>query len=182
MNKFSVILAVVCLVVGGVIGYSFVPKLFGDFSGGQTPSQIFTANISTNSISPINALQNIYTTGAIGVGGTGQYNQVSAIYSASSSLTATTTLGAIGLASSTATSTFSLPANATSGFAVTGLQVGDPCFGGTNNTSTAVDNCIITAVGGGSATGTFAYSNLTGGTVTTLTSTVFRFILAHLPY
>jgi hypothetical protein len=178
----SVIVSVVVVAGAFIFFRPSVSTPFGDFPGGVSPTQVWTANANTNSVTPVNGLPNLLLNGGLSVGGQFTQQQITAIYTASSSISATTTLGAIGLVSSTATSSFSIPANATSGFSVANLQVGDPCTGGTNNTSTFVDGCVISAVGGGNATGTFAYSNITNATLTTVTSTVFRFVATHLPY
>src|SRR5260221_13856877 len=92
----AIVGGLIVAVIGGIIIYSLPPaKLSGDFAGGQTPSQLFTANVGTNSITPIPALQNIYTPGAVSVGGTNLYNQVVAVYTASSSFTPGVLLGPI---------------------------------------------------------------------------------------
>lgn len=180
-NKLLIGLIVVCSLVGGAVGAHFLsPILGGDFAGGVVPGQLFTANSSQNSVTPI--LPNLYLTGAVSVGGTNLYNQIGAVYTTSSSLPATVALGTFGGTTSTASSSFSLTASTSSNLYVASLQVGDPCAGSANTSSIYVDGCVVTAVGGGSATGTIVFSNLTTGAFTVPTSTVFRLVFTHLPY
>lgn len=150
--------------------------------GGVVPGQLFTANTSNNSVSPVSGLPNIFTNGSVSAGGVTQYNQTQALWTASSSPASVVTLGPFGSTTSTATSSFSIVANATTSVYVSNLRVGDPCEGGASTSTVVVDGCSITAVGNGSATGTLSYGNLTGAALAVPTSTVFRVKISDLPY
>src|SRR4051794_14203575 len=91
MNNKSLIaiLAVVSIVgglVGGFILTKVAPLVGGDFAGGITPSQLFTASVSggvsnNGYVTPVGSLA-LLSNGAIGAGGTSANNAVTVLYTA----------------------------------------------------------------------------------------------------
>lgn len=155
------------------------PKSFplaGGFSGNHVPDQLWTGSADTNSVTPIPGLPNLYLTGALSVGGNGQYNQLSAFASASGTPASAATLGPLGTSTSTATTSITLSNTA-------GLSVGAICAGGVATTSlVAVSACTLTSTNGATGTATVAYENLTAGALAVPTSTVLRISFQQLPY
>jgi hypothetical protein len=88
MNKYFiagvVVAALVAGAVGGVLGAKVLtPQLAGDFAGGITRTQLFSASVSTNSATP--NLSNLYVPGAVSVSGVSANNQITALYTATTS-------------------------------------------------------------------------------------------------
>jgi hypothetical protein len=169
-------LVVIALLVAYVVLFAPSAHLSQDFPGGIQPSNLWSANSATNSVSPIStSLQNIYTTGALSAGGVGTYNQISAYVTASGTPIAVYTLGTLGQTSSTATTTITVPNTS-------GLSIGSICSGGSSVTSTYVSGCTLFSTNGVTGTAMVAYSNLLGANNAVATSTVFRISFDQLPY
>lgn len=121
----------VCLgvFVGLFLYAKSVPQTGGDFAGGVVPVQLLTANVSTNSVTPV--LSNLYLNGAVSVGGTEAGNQITAFYTATTSYpAASATLGAITASTSTTSTNIT--------FTAPGFAVGDYCnvsYNGATTTS-----------------------------------------------
>jgi hypothetical protein len=170
MNKYLIAGLVVVAVVAGAVGSYLVqtPLLGGDFAGGITPSQLFTASTATNSVSPI--LSNMLVPGAVSAGGVAANNQITVAYTATTSYptVGSSTLGPVTANTSATTTQVTLIA--------AGFAVGDACEVAYNAgpTSTAFGaDAFVTAVNGGTATATVTFWN--GGIATTTlnaTSTV----------
>jgi hypothetical protein len=81
MNKYIVAGVVVAVLVAGIfVGAKvFAPQLAGDFAGGIT-SNLLTCSAGTNSCTP--NLSNFYVNGGISAGGTAAANQVTMMYTA----------------------------------------------------------------------------------------------------
>src|SRR5271168_3653209 len=123
-NKTLIGIVVAVALVAGVVGGYAVNKLSsnqllgGDFAGGITPSQLFSASTVTNSVTPI--LSNLFVSGAVSAGGTAASNQVTTLYTATTSYpSAAVTLG--GYQSTTSTTSTNISFNAS------GFSVGDAC-------------------------------------------------------
>jgi hypothetical protein len=165
---FFIGLAIAVGVFLGALGFSFVhPSAMtgGDFAGGIQPSQLLTANVTTNSVTP--SLSNLYVNGSISAGGVAANNQLAEVYTGVTvwPLSATTI----------ATSSFASAATTTSvAFTSPGFAIGDPCveqYSGT--TSTLIMSGQVTAVSGSAVTSTVTILNATGASVSvTVTSTV----------
>jgi hypothetical protein len=155
------VLALLAGVVGGYVVNKLSPLVGGDFAGGIVPSQLFSASTATNSVSPI--LSNLLVPGAVSVGGVAANDQITTLYTATTSYpagTSTVSLGPVTSASSAATTT------------VGGLSgpfaVGDACevtyTGAPTNTAFGAD-AFISAVNGNAASATVTLWN--GGAATT---------------
>jgi hypothetical protein len=172
-NKLLIGLALVAGIVGGVVGVFAVNQLTssqlgGDFAGGITPSNLFSANVSANSVTP--NLSNMYLNGGISVGGTAANNQIPVVYTATTVYPASAvTLGPIQATTSTTSTAVS--------FTATGFSVGDACEvayngNGTSTTPFGAD-AFITSVSGNAATATVTFWNGNSASLTlTATSTV----------
>lgn len=172
MNNKSLIglVAVVALLVSVATTWG-VNKLTsnitgGDFAGGITPSQFFTGNASTNSVTP--NLSNLYLNGGISVGGTGANNQIPVVYTATTAYPVSSNVNLGPLVSSTSTATTTVSFNAA------GFSVGDACeisYNGVTSTPDAFGaDGFVTAVSGNAVTTTVTFWN-GAGRVTTLTVT-----------
>ena len=167
------IAVVVVAVVGSFLGFSaaahfFTPQLGGDFAGGITPNNLFSANVSLSSVTPV--LSNLYVNGGISAGGVGANNQITTIYTATAAYP--TVAGTIG---SAATSTFTAQATTTQvAFNAAGFSIGDDCnVTYTGTTSTLIYSGTVTAVSGSAVTSTITMLNATGSIIpVTVTSTV----------
>jgi hypothetical protein len=167
-NKTLIGLGVAVAVVGGMFGAWLMrgPLVGGDFAGGLQPSPLFTANATTNSVTP--NLSNLLLNGAVSAGGTAANNQLTAVYTAVSTwpATATTILSSSTPFGSATTTSLS--------FTASGFVVGDPCevqYSGT--TSTLITSAQVTAVNGNAVTSTVQLLNASGASITmTVTSTV----------
>src|SRR5579884_4310926 len=101
MNKFyAAVIGVLVLVAGIYVGSLYAvnnaSQVGGDFPGGIVPSQLFSANSGTNSVSPISGLPNLLVPGSISAGGTSANNQVTVVYTATTAYPAMAfNLGAI---------------------------------------------------------------------------------------
>jgi hypothetical protein len=168
MNKTTkVVLGVVAVLVVGFLGWkAFQPQTGGDFAGGITPSQLFTANTTTNSVTPI--VSNLYVNGGISAGGVAAGNQITAVYTGVAiwPVAATTILSSSTPFGSATTTQVS--------FNAAGFAIGDPCeVEYTGTTSTLLTSANVTAVNGNAVTSTVNVLNATGASVTvTATSTV----------
>jgi hypothetical protein len=177
MKKDLLISAAVAVVAGLVAGGILlaahpVAQVAGDFPGGITPSQLFTANSATNSVSPISGLPNLLVSGAISAGGVTANNQIPLIYTAVATYPWTpSSTSAVTIASSSFTAAQTSTQIA---FNASGFAIGDPCVAQiSGTTSTLFTTGSVTAVSGGAVTSTVTILNATGATVTlTVTSTV----------
>jgi hypothetical protein len=143
-----------------------VDTLGGDFAGGITPSNLFTASTATNSVTPI--LSNVLVPGTVSVGGTGVNNQVTTVYTG----VATYPSAAVTLLSSS--TPFGSATTTQVAFTASGFSVGDPCeVEYTFTTSTVLTSANVTAVSGNAVTSTATFLNTIGSSITlTVTSTV----------
>jgi hypothetical protein len=159
-------IALVCGVVGSVFVNAITPMVGGDFAGGIQPANLFTANASTNSVTP--NLSNLLLNGAISVGGQSANNQITQQYTAVGfypSVGGSIISGATP--SSSATST-------TLAFTAPGFSVGDPCEIEYNmTTSSLLTSGNVTAVNGSAVTTTISLENISGSNIpVTVTSTI----------
>lgn len=167
-NSTKAIIAVVVVLVLAFVGIKvFTPALGGDFAGGIVPSQLFTANSSQNSVTPV--LSNLYLNGGVSVGGTAAANQIPVIYTATTSYPSTAvTLGGFTASTSTTSTSFA--------FSASGFSVGDACevgYNGATTTSAFGLDALITAVSGNNVTATVTFWNGASTAITlTVTSTV----------
>jgi hypothetical protein len=174
-NKLLIGLMVVLGVVGGMVGAVLVkgPLTGGDYAGGIQPSQLFTGNVTTNSVTP--NLANLLVSGAVSAGGIAANNQITAIYTAVQNFpTIGGTFAAGATPSSTVTST-------NIAFSANGFAVGDTCEIEYNfTTSTLLTSGNVSAVSGSNVTTTVTFLNATGlsvsdaatSTITGVSSTV----------
>lgn len=176
----------VAAALGGlvVVGVTRPADLAGDFPGGITPTQLFTANSSAGSVSPISGLPNVLVPGAISAGGTVAANQVTVVYTATTSYpTANVNLGPIQATTSTTSTTLA--------FNASGFSVGDACevtyngatttgaFGAdafitSVSTSTNAATATITFWNGASSLITFTPTSSATGVSSTLKTTCFH--------
>jgi hypothetical protein len=169
MNKNYLIVAgaVVVALVAAVVVFHSSPQLAGDFAGGIQPGPLFTCNVSTNSCTP--NLSNLYVNGATSVGGTIPNNQITVLYTATTSYPAVAlTLGSISATTSTTSTNIGIP--------VAGFSVGDPCsaisYNGASSSALISYDGNITAAGTNNATATILFMNVGTSTTTfTVTST-----------
>jgi len=162
----------VAIFLGGFLALRFgpvaAPQTGGDFAGGIQPSQLFSANVTTNSVTP--NLSNLYVNGAVSVGGTGANNQVTAFYTATTAYpTAAVTLGPVTASTSTTSTAES--------FNAPGFSVGDACEVAYNGNGTSTlpfgADAFISAVSGNAVTATVTFWNGNTANLTlTVTSTV----------
>jgi hypothetical protein len=173
MNKTTkVVLGIVAVLVVGFLGWKALqPQTGGDFAGGITPSQLFTANSSANSITPV--LSNLYLTGGVSVGGTAAANQIPVIYTATTQFPATTTLTLGPIQATTSTTSTAVS------FSASGFAIGDACEvfyngNGTSTTAFGADGFITAySTSTGAATATVTFWNGNSAAITfTVTSTV----------
>ena len=157
---------VIAVVLGVVLSVTGVtPSIAGDFAGGIQPSNLFTANVGANSVTP--SLSNLLVNGAISAGGVSANNQLPEIYTGVANWPASST--------SIATSSFSTAATTTSvSFTSAGFVIGDPCEAQyTGTTSTLITQAYVTAVSGSQVTSTVTFINISGAAISVLpTSTV----------
>lgn len=178
-NKILIGIIVVLVVVCGAL-YFARPLLGGDFAGGIVPTNLITGSTSggltgNGYVTPVGSFSDADQNG-VSVGGTDQWHGFTAYVTASGTPpSAGSVLGAIGLASSTATTTITVPETA-------GLQLGAICSGGSNNTSTYVSGCLLLTTNGATGTALVAYSNITSANVTVPSTTVLRISFDELPY
>jgi len=177
------IVGIVVLVVVALGGFFFGKigsgNTAGDFAGGITPGTLVTASASggitgNGYIQPVGAFSSAAING-ITVGGTDQYHGFTAYVTASGTPASVVTLGALGLASSTATSSVTVPETA-------GLSIGAICSGSSATTTVYVSGCVLTTTNGATGTALVAYSNITGANLSVPTSTIFRLTFDQLPY
>lgn len=167
MNKPLIALVAIAAVVGGLIGgvvaykLNNAPLAGGDFPGGIVPSNLWSVNTSTGAITPIGSFN-------VGVGGTAYANQITALYTATTSYpTAAITLGPITANNSATSTSFA--------FNASGLSVGDSCqvtYNGGPTSGAFGADAFITAVSGNNVTGTATFWNgATASTTLNVTST-----------
>jgi len=165
MKKDLIISGVVgaaVIVVVGLFTFSVKPQLGGDFAGGVVPSQLFSASVATQSVTPV--LANLYVNGGISIGGTAAANQTVQQYTATTSYpAAAVTLGPVSASTSTTSTTVTVPFG--------GFTVGDPCseifYNGASSTAPVVSyDANITAAGTGTATATVIFFNAASTAVT----------------
>lgn len=160
---------VVLAVFGGMLGaYLMRPaQTGGDFAGGIVPTNLWTGNAATNSVTPVTA--NVLVNGAISIGGTSANNQFPVAYTAVAVYPGQTSLSIPSGASPSSSATTTQVAFSASGFAI-----GDPCEVQYNfSTSTIITSGNVSAVNGSAVTTTVSLLNTTGAGVTaTVTSTV----------
>jgi hypothetical protein len=172
-NKSLIAILVVASIIGGAVSGFAVNKLTssilgGDFAGGIVPSQLFSANASTNSVTP--NLSNLLVPGAVSVGGVAANNQIPIVWTATTSYpAAATTLGPIQATTSTTSTAIS--------FTAAGFSVGDACeitYNGTGTSTTPFGaDGFVTAVNGNAVTTTVTFWNGNSASLTlTVTSTV----------
>lgn len=171
-------IVVVAALVAGAI-FTHVPLLGGDFAGGVVPSTLVTASASggltgNGYVQPVGSLSSDAANG-LSVGGSDQYHGLTAYVTASGTPASAVTLGALGSASSTATTSVTVSETA-------GLSIGAICSGSTATTTVYVSGCLLASTNGATGTATVAYSNITGANVSVPTSTVLRISFDQLPY
>lgn len=173
MNKLTFIFGlVVALIIGSFAGAALVQHgaiTGGDFAGGTLPSQIFTGSASggptgNGYTQPVGALALAGPNG-LAVGGLNQFHALATLNVATGTIAATTTLGAFGATTSSATTSVALPDTF-------GLTIGQPCDGGVNTTTLVVDGCTLVTTSGATGTATVAYSNLLSAANTVNTGAV----------
>jgi hypothetical protein len=178
-NKYLIGLAVVVAVlVGFGLGHVSAPTLAGDFAGGIVP-QLHTATttgglLGNGYISANGSLSDDANNG-LSIGGNDQYHGLTAYVSASGTPSAVATLGAFGSTTSSATTTVTVPESA-------GIALGAICSGGSNNTSTVISGCLLLSTNGATGTALVVYQNITGASVSVVSTTVFRISFDELPY
>jgi hypothetical protein len=169
-NTKLIITGLVAVVLSVFIANYGQPLLGGDFAGGIVPSQLFSANTATQSITPLNGVPNLLLNGNISVGGVSANNQVTDVYTAVETYPWTqSSTSAIVIASGTTNTT-----STSFAFNAPGFAVGDPCevqYSGT--TSTLYTQGFVSAVNGSAVTTTVTFLNSTLASITmTVTSTV----------
>jgi hypothetical protein len=174
-NKSLIAILAVASIVGGLVGgvaaNKLVPMVGGDFAGGVTPSQLFTASASGGAgngyVTPAGSL-GMLASGAIGAGGQSANNALTVIFTGVSVWpTAATTI----LSSSTP---FGSATTTQVSFTASGFSVGDPCeVEYTGTTSTLLTSANVSAVSGNAVTSTVNILNASGASITvTATSTI----------
>jgi hypothetical protein len=171
----AVAIAVGLFVGGMAVHFATQSQTGGDFPGGVTPSQLMTGSAATASVSPVSGLPNLLVPGAVSVGGTAVGNQLTSVFTATSSYPVGTTT--ITIATSTATTT-------SLSFTAAGFSVGDRCDVTYTGATTVpiITSGFVTAVNGSAVTSTVslfpgaATLVLTGstGTTSTLKATCFH--------
>jgi hypothetical protein len=135
-------------------------QLGGDFAGGVTPTNLFSASTASNSVTPV--LSNLLVSGAVSAGGTGANNQLPIIYTAVATYPGQTSLSIPSLASATSSATTTQIS-----FSAAGFTVGDPCeVQYSFSTSTLITSANVTAVSGSSVTTTVSLLNVSGSSIT----------------
>lgn len=157
-HKKLVIGGIVAVVLAFFVGSAIQSQTLrgGDFAGGIVPSQLFTANGSTNGVTPVGNLN-------IGFGGTAAANQIVTVYTAVANYPAATnvTLGGFTAATSTTSTAVS--------FSASGFSVGDSCeiaYNGATTTSAFGADAFVTAVSGNNATATVTFWNGASSAIT----------------
>jgi hypothetical protein len=183
-NKLLIGLIVVCSLVGGAVSGAVVnfakPLVGGDFAGGNQPTNLVTGSAGGGAtgngyVQPVGSLELVGPNG-IGIGSTDIFHAFTAYVSASGTLpSGGLTLGALGLTTSTATTTVTVPE-------VQGLSVGAICSGGIATTSAYIAGCLLSSINGATGTATVAVSNVTGASVTEVSSTRVSISFEQLPY
>ena len=169
-NKVLIGLGIVVLsLLGGFIGAKVsAPLTGGDIAGGVMPTNLWTGNGATNSVTPVTA--NVLVPGAISAGGVSANNQIPVIYTAVQTWPWTpSSTNPVTIASGTNNTT-----STTVSFNSPGFVVGDPCeVQYTGTTSTLFTQAFVTAVNGNAVTSTVSLLNATLASITaTVTSTV----------
>jgi hypothetical protein len=167
-------IAVIVIACIGFFAFSGNNHLATDFAGGIQPTNLWSGNAAGGYVAPVGSLAMASPNGLY-LGGVSQYNEQSVYETASGTPSAAVTLGALGLASSTATTTVTVPNTA-------GLAIGAICSGGAATTTVYVSGCLLASTNGATGTATVAYSNMTGANLAVPTSTVIRLTFDELPY
>jgi len=179
-NKILIGIVAVLVVLCGVVYFATRPTTGGDFAGGVTPTNLMTGSTSggltgNGYVTPVGSFSDADQNG-VSVGGTDQYHGFTAYVTASGTpLSAGATLGPIGATTSTATTTVTVPESA-------GIALGAICSGGSNNTSTVISGCLLLSTNGATGTALVVYQNITGASVSVVSTTVFRISFDELPY
>jgi hypothetical protein len=170
-DKLILGLTVAVAVFVGVLGLRLIPgtQTGGDYAGGIQPSNLFTGNVTTNSVTP--NLSNLFLNGSISVGGQAANNQIPVVYTATTAYPASSNVLRGPLVSSTSTATTSVA------FTSSGFSVGDACevtYNGAGTSTNALGaDAFVTAVSGSNVTATVTFWNGASGVTTfTVTSTV----------
>jgi hypothetical protein len=164
----------VIVVAAFFIGTHSVTQTGGDFAGGIVPSQLFTANAGTNSVTP--NLSNLLVNGAVSAGGVAAANQITVQYTGTTVYPGTSTvLGPLGAATSTTSTVVS--------FTSAGFTVGDSCevfYALTNPTATwpVFLSANVTAVSGSLVSSTVSFQN-GSSSQQTLNSSTLKVTCSH---
>jgi hypothetical protein len=181
-TKLVGLVAIAALLAGAVGGYAankLSPLVGGDFAGGIVPSSVESASASggltgNGYIYPVGLFAYDAANG-ISIGGSDEYHGLTAYVTASGTPATVASLGAFGQATSSATTTVTIPETA-------GLTIGAICSGASATTTVYVSGCVLSSTNGATGTALVAYSNLLTGAQSVPTTTVFRISFDELPY
>jgi hypothetical protein len=162
MNKKLLVAFAGLIAVVGLVSFSNRQQLGGDFPQGMQPSQLLTASSGASSVSPVSGLPNFLVPGAISAGGVAAGNQLTVVYTATTSYpSAAANLGPIQAATSTTSTVVS--------FVASGFSVGDPCevsYNGATTTGAFGADSFVTAVNGNAVSATVTFWNGAGSLIT----------------